>query len=210
LDCDDFDPSDYDQEDDASVGSLDAGDEEDIEFTFDAPTVTEETIYTIVAYADSEEDEDEDNEVNNWSCDYITVNAVPPPPLPDLESSVSASPSDVLSGEEVTVTVTVENTGDGDAGSTTVSYYIIEGELDCDDFDPSDYDQEDDASVGSLDAGDEEDIEFTFDAPAVDEETIYTIVAYADSEEDEDEDNEVNNWSCDYITVNAVPPPPTT
>jgi hypothetical protein len=208
LDCDDFDPSDYDQEDDASVGSLDAGDEEDIEFTFDAPTVTEETIYTIVAYADSEEDEDEDNEVNNWSCDYITVNAVPPPPLPDLESSVSASPSDVLSGEEVTVTVTVENTGDGDAGSTTVSYYIIEGELDCDDFDPSDYDQEDDASVGSLDAGDEEDIEFTFDAPAVDEETIYTIVAYADSEEDEDEDNEVNNWSCDYITVNAVPPPP--
>ena len=205
LDCDDFDPSDYDQEDDASVGSLDAGDEEDIEFTFDAPTVTEETIYTIVAYADSEEDEDEDNEVNNWSCDYITVNAVPPPPLPDLESSVSASPSDVLSGEEVTVTVTVENTGDGDAGSTTVSYYIIEGELDCDDFDPSDYDQEDDASVGSLDAGDEEEIEFTFDAPTVDEETIYTIVAYADSEEDEDEDNEVNNWSCDYITVNPIP-----
>ena len=201
LDCDDFDPSDYDQEDDASVGSLGAGDEEEIEFTFDAPAVDEATIYTIVAYADSEEDEDEDNEVNNWSCDYITIIVTP---LPDLESSVSASPSDVMSGEEVTIIVTVENTGDGDAGLTTVSYYIIEGELDCDDFDPSDYVQTDDAPVGSLDTGDEEEKEFTFDAPVVDEETIYTIVAYADSEEDEVEGNEVNNWSCDYLTIKPL------
>jgi hypothetical protein len=124
--------------------------------------------------------------------------------LPDLESSVSASPSDVMSGEEVTIIVTVENTGDGDAGSTTVSYFIIPYELDCDDFDPSDHIQADDAPVGSLGAGDEEEIEFSFDAPAVDEETIYTIVAYADSEEDEVEGNEVNNWSCDYLTIKPL------
>ena len=62
----------------------------------------------------------------------------------------------------------------------------------------------DDAPVGSLDTGDEEEKEFTFDAPVVDEETIYTIVAYADSEEDEVEGNEVNNWSCDYLTIKPL------
>ncbi|MFQ5906897.1 MAG: CARDB domain-containing protein, partial [bacterium] len=59
------------------------------------------------------------------NTEAVTIDVLhPQPPAPDLSVSITVSPPDPKAGDTVTITATIENTGDADASDVTVTFYV--------------------------------------------------------------------------------------
>jgi len=59
------------------------------------------------------------------NTEAITIDVLhPQPPAPDLSISITVSPPNPKAGDTVTITATIENTGDADASDVTVTFYV--------------------------------------------------------------------------------------
>ncbi len=97
------------------TGDLDAGDSEVIDFEFEVPSTANPKLYTLEfkTYYDYDEDDDEyDLESDERVTKVLKVEGTPLPPTPELRITAGLDSDSVKAGEEVTITATLENTGD--------------------------------------------------------------------------------------------------
>ena len=161
-----------------SISSLSAGSSQSYTNTLENGFATQGE-HTIMVKADDNGSVSEDSESNNSATCTVKV------PYSDLTATVDASPSVTTAGVPITVSFTIRNSGDGDAGSSTATLYVNDS-------------HEASQSVPSLSAGASKTYTYTFQhgfAAAGN----YTIKVEADSSNAMHEDSEENN--SDYCTV---------
>ena len=169
------------------------------------PSDTESGTYYVLFYVDKEDDIDEgDNEDNNINYKQITVHK----PMPDLiVQNPEVSPTNINSGEKISVSCTIKNQGDAKANfpllqgkelyyylSTDTTYGSSDIELGTTNL--SDFD----ASEARVIDGGKKTI------PSDTESGTYYVLFYVDKEDDIDEgDYEVNNIGYKQIVVHKPP-----
>ena len=161
-----------------SVPSLSAGSSKSDTYTLASGFATQGE-HTIMVKADVNDNVNEETGNNNSATCTVKV------PYSDLTATVYASPSVTTAGAPITVSFTIYNRGDGDAGSSTATIYVNGS------FEAS-------QSVPSLSAGASKTYTYTFQhgfAAAGN----YAIKVEADSSNAVHEDSEENN--SDYCTV---------
>ena len=160
--------------DTANVESLGVGNDTNVSFQWTPSSIGEVDLCVVT---DSDGTVDELNETNNETCVVVTVVA------PELVPTAMA-PDVFFPGKPNTITVTVENIGDADAGSFNVALSVDGTEVDT-------------ASAASLSDGACTEVSFSWLATVGDHE----LCVLADSDSEVDESDETNNGLCKDVTV---------
>jgi parallel beta-helix repeat protein len=160
--------------DTVSVASLGVGNDTNVSFQWTPASVGE---VDLCVAADSDGTVDELNETNNETCVVVWVHA------PDLVPT-AMTPDAFFPGKPNTITATVENMGDADAGSFNVALSANGAVVDT-------------ASVASLGISDSTEVSFSWTATVGDHE----LCVLADTDSEVDESDETNNELCKNVTV---------
>ncbi|MGN0802125.1 MAG: CARDB domain-containing protein [Candidatus Faecivicinus sp.] len=167
-----------------SIGALAVGASKQLTFSVPAPDMAQ--TLTLTAFADCDEVVAESNEDNNTQS--VSVEIVKPL-LPDLTvTSVTPAKASYRAGETVTISTTIKNQGEADAGSFVVR------------FSPSGTSAQT-RTVSGLKVGESTTLTWTFTAPVLSETEVWLISVTADSTGVIAESDETNNSLSGSVTI---------
>ena len=167
-----------------SIGALVVGGTKQLTFSVPAPSSAQ--TLTLTAFADCDEVITESNENNNTRS--VSVEIVKPL-LPDLTvTSVTPAKTSYHAGETVTISTTVKNQGEVDAGSFVVR------------FSPSGTSAQT-RTVSGLKVGESTTLTWTFTAPVLSATEVWRISVTADSTGVITESDETNNSLSGSVTI---------
>lgn len=168
----------------SQISSLAVGASQTLTFPFTAPS--EPQTLTLTVTADIDDVVAESNEFNNTNSTNVQIIK---PLLPDLTvTSVAPDKTSYNAGETVTIRTVIENQGEFDAGSFVVR------------FDPSGTSAQTQTVTG-LKVGQSITLTWTFTAPVLSENEIWSITAAADSANAIEESDEDNNTGKGSVTI---------
>lgn len=181
-----------------NVSALGSGDFSDESLLVNIPVGTLPGIYYIIFYADYLDKVAESNEANNAAIASVFVNE----PKPDLIlQSPSLNPSSLHAGDNTTLTVRVNNIGDGNAASSKTGYYLSNDNI----LDGTDVFLAE-SDINPLAAGAFQDESIVLNIPAGTTPGIYYIMMWADYLNTNAESNEPNNGASVILSVNVQSP----
>lgn len=167
-----------------SIGALAVGGTKQLSFSIPAPSSAQ--TLSLTAFADCDEAVAESNENNNTK--FLSVSIIKPL-LPDLTvTSVTPAKASYRAGETVTISTTIKNHGEADAGSFVVR------------FSPSGTSAQT-RTVSGLKVGESTTLTWTFTAPVLSETEVWLISVTADSTGVIAESDEANNSLSGSVTI---------
>ena len=167
-----------------SIGALAVGGTKQLTFSIPAPGSAQ--TLPLTAFADCDEVVAESNENNNTKS--LSVSIIKPL-LPDLTvTSVTPGKASYRAGETVTVSTSIRNQGEADAGSFVVRFAPSGGSVQT-------------RTISGLKTGESTTLTWTFTAPVLSETEIWILSVTADSTGVIAESNETNNSASGSVTI---------